>query len=133
MIIYIPTGDFPIRANCESFYNTNVIPPFHWFLKDNESATDRERKLIWWKSRKKSLWNFRKEILKYCEQDVLIVLHMVLKFSHEWTILQNELCDYFDDKTLKKPFMPFGRPFTTLGSFTFSLYKYFQGNNYDIR
>ena len=129
----ISKGDFPIRANSENFYNTHSIPAFHWFLKDNESPGDRARKMSWWKIRKKSAWHFNVEISNYCEIDVMIVIHMVLKFSYEWSQLQMELCNYFENKSLTRPFMPFGSPFTTLGSFTFSLYKYFQGNDYDIR
>ena len=61
----------------------------------------------------------------------MILCKVVLKFSREWCNMQDEFCMYFG-KTLEIKFHPFCMPFITLGSFIFALYKWFEGDSFEL-
>ena len=107
-------GTFPVRANIIKFYTSTTIPPFEWFINENDSTEAIKEKQLWYLERRKKLWVFKDEIAEYCTDDSFILCQIILKFTREWFNLQEGMANYFDVK-LPSKFHPFCPPFITLG------------------
>ena len=57
-------GTFPLAANHDFFYESQVIPPFKLFVNDGDSKEKIKEKRNWYYWRKKQPWIFKTEISK---------------------------------------------------------------------
>ena len=103
-----------MRANILKFYKSETIPPFEWFINENDSTEAIEEKRSWYLERRKKVWVFKDEIAEYCTDDSFILCQIILKFTREWFSLQEGMANYFGVE-LKSKFHPFCPPFITLG------------------
>lgn len=84
---------FSLENNCKGYYphafntpdNMNyvgAIPAIEYFWPDNLKPDDREKLLTWYEAEKSknAIFNNRKELLKYCIEDVNILRAACLKF-----------------------------------------------------
>ena len=115
----IGKGTFPLKSNIRKNYNLNSIPPFHVFINENDSEQAINEKRKFWLTRRKTPWNFRKEISLYCNLDCLVLIKICLRFCFEWIDMQRHMWDFFGKSGQDNPsfryFFPFENRFCTLG------------------
>ena len=74
---------FPHKYNTSENWNNNpsIIPPIEYFNLEYMSKDDAQETICWYEERKKTPWNFREELVKYCRVDVQILKESILKFQ----------------------------------------------------
>ena len=76
-------GDFPFKFNItENQDYVGTISPVEFYSPETKCKEDRERIVVWHKDmvKKNFVFDFQKEILVYCSQDVTILRLCCLEF-----------------------------------------------------
>ena len=140
----IGKGEFPVRFNSRSNYNAVEIPPFPWFVNENDNEKTVEEKKQFWLERKKRPWNFCEEFISYGIMDVNLLAQICVRFCKEWIESQAKMQKVFNKKIkvskdkhgVKKNtsyFFPFdGKMFCTLGAFSYGMFRFTELNDYPI-
>ena len=92
---------FPVRFNSRKNYNVQTIPPFPWFVNENDSEMAVKEKKEFWLKRKQEPWIFCEELILYCVADSFILAQICVRFCKEWVESQLKMQEFFNKKNKK--------------------------------
>lgn len=105
--------------NLLDFSNFNYvgkIPNFEAFISEFDCNLTKQKKQKFVNLYTNLKWNFRKELLIYIQQKLLLLALATLKFFEEFLSLEEAL-------KVEKHFCPFQKPIFTIGSAIYKLFK----------
>ena len=87
-------GFFPHSLNIPENWNLiiNQLPEKEFYEPQYMKANERNEFNLWYESNKNSIFNFKNEILKYCEIDVKILMKSMMVFRDIWKNIFNMDC-----------------------------------------
>ena len=78
-------SEFPHGFNTPDNWNyKGNIPDLKFYYPENRTNEEREDLIKWHQSQKYAYFDFQKEIVKYCAQDVLILMRSVMIYRDNW-------------------------------------------------
>jgi hypothetical protein len=79
-------GLFPHKFNQPKNWNAelNGLPPIEFYLTERMSEQEKTKFFNWYNSNKHLPFNFKNEIIKYCQTDVKILMRSVMCFRELW-------------------------------------------------
>ena len=78
-------GEFPHGFNTPDNWNyKGKFPELKYFYPDNRSESDRNELIKWHNSKCDTEFDFQKEIIMYCQQDVKVLMRSVMIFRDNW-------------------------------------------------
>ena len=78
-------GEFPHGFNSIANWDyIGKLPDLKYYYPDQRSVEEREELFKWHQSQSHIEFNFQKEIIRYCEQDVKILMKGVMIFRDNW-------------------------------------------------
>jgi len=104
---------------------------FFTSITDNDKEIKKKEEFILNFQTKKYKWNFRKELITFCEQKLFLLALSSLRFINESLNFQTHLKQHLEIKD-EKTLHPFAFPLCTMGGFTYTLFKLFYLNNLNI-
>lgn len=119
---------FPEKLNRKENYNLINIEkkiPLELFYQFNDTLEEKEKKNLFWNSAQNTCWNFQEQLLKHSLEQLEIVVHASIKFIIQCEDLQININKIFKrDPKAALITLPFARPFCTVSSFFYHLFKY---------
>ena len=102
----------------------NTIPDISFFLSNQDSLKLIEQKQKFHSNFKSKKWNFKKELIIFNDQKLVLLMICCLNFFKEALNLQDLLKE--KEKINNKELLnPFGYPLCSLSGFVFKLFKLF--------
>ena len=81
----VAKGDFPHLFNLRENWNyIGMWPDIKYYQPELMTCKDRDKFIMWYDKQKDKTFNFQKEIKKYCQNDVNILLKGVMTFRDSW-------------------------------------------------
>ena len=79
-------GDFPHKFNKPEnwFRIDNCLPDIKYYSVNQMKCDERMKFLDWYESNKNNTFDFQREIIKYCKNDVYILSHAFMMFRDQW-------------------------------------------------
>ncbi len=125
---------FPSHFNSTINYNyCGDVPNLDFFLTFNDSTSEKKEKECFVNNLRQEnyLWNFEKEIVRCCDENVWLLTFCCLKFLKECFDFQMNL-NLNNVSSEIKIIHPFAHELCTLPGFVFKIFKYFYLNKEDI-
>ncbi len=125
---------FPEKLNCPNYFNYNdKIPSIEnfYFFEDTSIIKDQKDTFVNVLKKKNYIWNFQKELLRFCDEKLWYLTISCLKFLEESFNFQILIKKENNIKN-KELLHPFGYHICSLPGFTFKLYKILYLNYEDI-